>query len=122
MCIVHESRSHDSVSSRDLDLVSLAELDLLGHTPKGSANREIFFTGPCGGGLQRQEENVVMHDLKLKLCRDQLATAHDAFRALINLSDYSLTIGTLSGSDYISFLVSYILVRMQLQHWHPHPL
>ena len=38
------------------------------------------------------------------------ATAHDAFRALVNLSDNSLLINTLSEPTFLKFVVSYILV------------
>ncbi|PCH44447.1 DUF383-domain-containing protein [Wolfiporia cocos MD-104 SS10] len=86
----------------------IALANLLGHTPKGSPLRDIFFDGLRSGGLQKQEDSGIVRDLKL-LCRDQLATAHDAFRALVNLSDYSLIVGTLSEPSFLSFLVSYIL-------------
>lgn len=39
------------------------------------------------------------------------ATAHDAFRALVNLSDNSLVAASLSEPMFLTFLVSYILVR-----------
>ncbi|EPT00980.1 hypothetical protein FOMPIDRAFT_1049223 [Fomitopsis schrenkii] len=86
----------------------IALANLLGHTPKDSPHRQIFFAGLSEGGLKRPGENQIIRDLKL-LCRDQLATAHDAFRALVNLSDSSLTLGPLSEPSFLSFLVSYIL-------------
>ncbi|CCM02579.1 uncharacterized protein FIBRA_04682 [Fibroporia radiculosa] len=86
----------------------IALANLLGHTPKGSPNRDIFFTGLRNSGLQESQDSDIIRDLKL-LCRDQLATAHDAFRALVNLSDYSLLIGSLSELSFLNFLVSYIL-------------
>ncbi|KAL4252871.1 HGH1 family protein [Abortiporus biennis] len=54
------------------------------------------------------QDTDIVRSLKL-LCRDQLATAHDAFRALINLSDNSLLTNALSERSFILFLVSYIL-------------
>ena len=38
------------------------------------------------------------------------ATAHDAFRALVNLSDNSLLAGSLSEVSFMKFIVSYIIV------------
>ncbi|KAI0917867.1 hypothetical protein AcW1_006885 [Taiwanofungus camphoratus] len=88
----------------------IALSNLLGQTPKGSPHRDMFFTGLRAGGLQRSKDDEpdVIRDLKL-LCRDQLATAHDAFRALVNLSDYSLLVESLSEPAFLSFLVAYIL-------------
>ncbi|KAH9943856.1 DUF383-domain-containing protein [Amylocystis lapponica] len=86
----------------------IALSNLLGHTPKGSPHRDIFFAGLRAGGLQRPKDTDVVRDLKL-LCRDQLATAHDALRALINLSDSSLLAASLSEPSFLNFLVSYIL-------------
>ena len=103
----------------------IALANLLGQTPKGSPHRDLFYSGLQKGGLQVKHENDIVRDIKI-LCRDQLvgtfevyktvphaflkATAHDAFRALINLSDNSLLIGTLSEPTFMKFIVSYILV------------
>ncbi|RPD64167.1 DUF383-domain-containing protein [Lentinus tigrinus ALCF2SS1-7] len=86
----------------------IALANLLGQTPKGSPHRDLFYSGLKGGGLQQKQENDIIRDIKI-LCRDQIATAHDAFRALINLSDNSLLVGTLSEVSFMKFLVSYIL-------------
>ncbi|CAL1715188.1 unnamed protein product [Somion occarium] len=86
----------------------IALANLLGHTPKESPNRSIFLDGLRHGGLERPQDTEIIRALKL-LCRDQLATAHDAFRALVNLSDDSLFINALSEPSFLTFLVSYIL-------------
>ncbi|KAI0832011.1 DUF383-domain-containing protein [Trametes gibbosa] len=86
----------------------IALANLLGQTPKGSPHREIFYADIRKGGLQQTQENELIRDIKI-LCRDQLATAHDAFRALVNLTDNSFLVGTLSESAFLKFLVSYIL-------------
>ncbi|KAI0719465.1 DUF383-domain-containing protein [Fomitopsis betulina] len=93
---------------RNSQVRQIALANLLGHTPKDSPHREIFFAGLSEGSLKQPAENQVIRDLKL-LCRDQLATAHDAFRALVNLSDSSLALGPLSEPSFLSFIVSYIL-------------
>ena len=98
---------------------------LVGFTPKDSPYRDVFLTDLRGGGLQKVQDNDVIRDLKI-LCRDELvrhrsviasllfilrqATAHDAFRALVNLSDNSLVASALSEPTFLNFLVSYILV------------
>ncbi|KAI0642083.1 DUF383-domain-containing protein [Trametes meyenii] len=87
----------------------IALANLLGQTPKGSPHRDIFYTGLRSGGLtQHIQENDLIRDIKI-LCRDQLATAHDAFRALVNLSDNSLLVASLSEPSFLKFIVSYIL-------------
>lgn len=86
----------------------IALQNLLGHTPKEAPHRSIFLTGLRGGGLGETQDNDVLRDLKI-LCRDNLATAHDAFRALVNLSDNSLVAASLSEPNFIQFLVAYIL-------------
>ncbi|KAL5537031.1 HGH1 [Sanghuangporus sanghuang] len=93
---------------RNPQVRQIALTNLLGHTAKGSPNRDIFFAGIGGGRLKNRIENECIRDLKL-LCRDQLAIAHDAFRALVNLSDNSLLAPSLSQADFLVFLVSYIL-------------
>ncbi|OBZ73605.1 Protein HGH1 [Grifola frondosa] len=95
----------------------IALSNLLGHTAKGSPHRNIFFTGLRSGGLQQAQDSDVIRDLKL-LCRDQLATAHDAFRALVNLSDNS----RLLGSSYpTSLCVLSLPIEMNLLTVHQFP-
>ncbi|TFK25130.1 cytoplasmic protein [Coprinopsis marcescibilis] len=87
----------------------LALSNLLPQTPQGSPYRDtLFFKGLGGGGLQKPKETDVIRDLKL-LCRDQLNIAHDAFRALVNLSDSPMLIGPLSDPSFLTFIVSYIV-------------
>ncbi|KAH9940891.1 DUF383-domain-containing protein [Epithele typhae] len=81
---------------------------LLPQTPKGSPHRDLFYAGLSGGGLKKKQENDLIRDIKI-LCRDQLATAHDAFRALVNLTDNSLLVGSLSEVQFMKFVVSYII-------------
>ncbi|KAI0048774.1 DUF383-domain-containing protein [Auriscalpium vulgare] len=86
----------------------LALEHLLPLTPKDSPHRSIFFEGSQSqGGLQKPKDSLVVRDLKL-LVRDNLAIAHDAFRALVNLSDSATLVGALSEPSFLSFLVSYI--------------
>ncbi|EKM82038.1 hypothetical protein AGABI1DRAFT_119047 [Agaricus bisporus var. burnettii JB137-S8] len=93
---------------RNVQARALALEHLVQHTLQGSPHRNIFFAGLGGGGLQKPKENNVVKDLKI-LCRDQLNVAHDAFRALVNLSDSPLLISPLSEISFINFLVSYII-------------
>ncbi|KAG2142846.1 uncharacterized protein EDB93DRAFT_595372 [Suillus bovinus] len=86
----------------------IALSNLLAQTPEGSPHRNIFYHGLGGAGLQKPKETDIIRDLKL-LCRDQLAVAHDAFRALVNLSDSPLLVPFLSEPAFLTFLVSYIL-------------
>jgi hypothetical protein len=90
---------------------------LVGHTPAGSQYRSLFLAGIGGGGLKGQSETEIIRDLKL-LCRDHpvrphaiffpdpksdnstQATAHDAFKALVNLSDSSVLAGPLSETTF----------------------
>lgn len=74
----------------------------------------------------KPKESDIIRDLKL-LCRDQLVSfdslhftiltftlqniAHDAFRALVNLSDSPLLLASLSETSFLTFIVSYIIVR-----------
>ncbi|KAH6889015.1 cytoplasmic protein [Coprinopsis sp. MPI-PUGE-AT-0042] len=82
---------------------------LLPHTVQGSAYRDtIFFKGSGGGGLKKPKDSDIIRDLKL-LCRDQLSVAHDAFRALVNLSDSSMVVNPLSEVSFLTFIVSYII-------------
>ncbi|EGN95120.1 hypothetical protein SERLA73DRAFT_77131 [Serpula lacrymans var. lacrymans S7.3] len=93
---------------RNPQVRQIALSNLLGHTPKGSPHRNIFLAGLQGGGLQKPKETDIIRDLKL-LCRDQLAVAHDAFRALVNLSDSPLLVPFLTEPLFLNFIVSYIL-------------
>ena len=76
----------------------IAIQNLVSETVQSSAHRQLFF------------EPTVIRDLKL-LCRDQPAVAHDAFRALVNLSDATQIANSLGEKDFLSFLCSYIVVR-----------
>ncbi|KAF9785259.1 DUF383-domain-containing protein [Thelephora terrestris] len=93
---------------RNPQVRQIALSNLLGHTPQEASSRSIFFKGLQGSGLGKQPEPEVVRDLKL-LCRDQLAIAHDAFKALVNLSDSPIMISALSDTSFLQFLVSYIL-------------
>ncbi|KIK91846.1 hypothetical protein PAXRUDRAFT_26903 [Paxillus rubicundulus Ve08.2h10] len=97
---------------RNPQVRQIALSNLLGQTPKDSPHRSIFFQGLQQGGLQKHKETDVIRDLKL-LCRDQLvrihAVAHDAFRALVNLSDSPLLVPFLTEPSFLVFLASYIL-------------
>ncbi|KAI0305999.1 hypothetical protein B0F90DRAFT_1874081 [Multifurca ochricompacta] len=83
--------------------------NLLPHTLKHAPHRAIFFHGlQSQTGLQKSQESTTIRDLKL-LCRDNLAIAHDAFRALVNLSDSSIIHPYLIDQSFLTFLVSYIV-------------
>ncbi|KAH8833940.1 hypothetical protein DL96DRAFT_1703572 [Flagelloscypha sp. PMI_526] len=86
----------------------LALSNLLPHTAPGAAHRPIFLEGLQSGSLQKSKESDIIRDLKL-LCRDQLAISHDAFRALVNLSESSLVAACLSDPVFLNFIVSYII-------------
>ncbi|KZP30490.1 DUF383-domain-containing protein [Athelia psychrophila] len=93
---------------RNSQVRQVALSNLLGHTPKGSPHRNIFFSANKAGGLNKPKENEIIRDLKV-LCRDQPATAHDAFRALVNLSDSPLLVSSLAEPAFLIFIVSYII-------------
>ncbi|KAJ6580870.1 hypothetical protein B0H19DRAFT_1207074 [Mycena capillaripes] len=93
---------------RNPQVRQLALSNLLPQTPKNSPHRNIFFAGLQSGGLQKDKENEIVRDLKL-LCRDQLSVAHDAFRALVNLSDSPMLVAPLSEPAFLTFIVSYII-------------
>ncbi|KAI6001225.1 hypothetical protein EDD15DRAFT_2385862 [Pisolithus albus] len=87
---------------------NIALSNLVGQTAQESPYRHIFLQGIQRSGLQKPQEPDVIRDLKL-LCRDQLATAHDAFRALVNLSDSTVLVPFLVEQSFLTYLVSYIL-------------
>ncbi|KAG6910074.1 hypothetical protein DXG01_013527 [Tephrocybe rancida] len=94
---------------RNPQVRQIALSHLLPQTPSGSPHRNIFFSGLQAGGFQaKPKETDIIRDLKL-LCRDQLEVAHDAFRALVNLSDSPLLISSLSEPSFLTFVVSYII-------------
>ncbi|KAJ8503064.1 hypothetical protein ONZ45_g11185 [Pleurotus djamor] len=82
--------------------------NLVPQSAKEAPHRNIFLSGLQTSGLQKSTDNSVIRDLKL-LCRDQLSVAHDAFRALVNLSDSPLVVPALSEPLFLNFIISYIL-------------
>ncbi|KAK0203110.1 hypothetical protein DFS33DRAFT_1374967 [Desarmillaria ectypa] len=86
----------------------LALSTLLPQTAKDAPHRNIFLSGLQTSGLQKPKEADIIKDLKL-LCRDQLAVAHDAFKALVNLTDSPLVAQMLSDTNFLNFIVSYII-------------
>lgn len=92
---------------RNPQVRQIALSNLLAQTPKDAPHRKIFFSGTQSGGLQKAKDSDVIRDLKL-LCRDNLAVAHDAFRALVNLSDSSTLAASLSEPSFLNFVVSYL--------------
>ncbi|KAJ7233072.1 hypothetical protein C8J57DRAFT_1090772, partial [Mycena rebaudengoi] len=90
---------------RNPQVRQIALSNLLPQTPKESPHRSIFFSGLQGGGLQKPKENDIIRDLKL-LCRDQLSVAHDALRALVNLSDSPMLVASLSEPAFLTFIVN----------------
>ncbi|KAJ7663888.1 hypothetical protein DFH06DRAFT_1324398 [Mycena polygramma] len=93
---------------RNPQVRQIALSNLLTQTPKDSPHRSLFFAGLQSGGLQKAKENDLIRDIKL-LCRDQLSVAHDAFRALVNLSDSPMLVASLSEPAFLTFIVSYII-------------
>ncbi|KZP01678.1 DUF383-domain-containing protein [Calocera viscosa TUFC12733] len=88
----------------------VALANLVGYTPKESPYRSLFVPRSAGGLLPNKgsKQAAVIRDLKL-LCQDQPATAHDAFRALVNISDNAMVLNHLIDVQFLTFLVSYIL-------------
>lgn len=82
--------------------------NLLPQTAREAPYRRVFLDQLSGGGLGSRKEPDSIRDLKL-LCRDQAAIAHDAFRALVNLSDSALVVPFLAEPKFLEFLVAYIL-------------
>ncbi|KAG5640457.1 hypothetical protein DXG03_008585 [Asterophora parasitica] len=91
---------------RNPQVRQIALSHLLPQTPPGSPHRNIFFK--TGGLKTAAKETDIIRDLKL-LCRDQLNIAHDAFRALVNLSDSPLLVASLSEPSFLVFIASYII-------------
>ncbi|GHJ85089.1 hypothetical protein NliqN6_1491 [Naganishia liquefaciens] len=105
------------------DARQVALTNLVGHTAKGQAARSIFIPNgstPTKAQLvanQNGEQTKalsqaelfkigMLEDLKL-LCRDQAMIAHDAFSALINLSDTIIVARHLADEPFLKFLISY---------------
>lgn len=90
---------------RNPQVRQIALSNLLAHTVQGAPQRSLFLSSA-------PESVTAIRDLKL-LVRDQPTIAHDAFRALVNLSDTLALADTsaLGDPEWLSFLVSYILVR-----------
>ncbi|KAI5452890.1 Protein hgh1 [Naganishia albida] len=105
------------------DARQVALSNLVGHTAKGQAARSIFIpngstptkaqliadeNGAQSKSLSQEElfKIGMLEDLKL-LCRDQAVIAHDAFSALINLSDTVIIARHLADEPFLTFLISY---------------
>ncbi|KAL1696716.1 hypothetical protein GGG16DRAFT_85186 [Schizophyllum commune] len=82
---------------RNPSVRQIALSHLLPHTPQGAPHRSIFTP-------------TAIQNLKL-LCRDQLAVAHDAFRALVNLSDDAKAANLLNEPSFLAFLAAYTCAR-----------
>lgn len=108
----------------------IALKNLIGHTPKGDPQRDIFIPSSFapapgdsgsadGGGLlpNKRKEGSEQDEVKIKaiqdlanLCRDQAAIAHDALSALINLTDSLPVSRQLMQPEFLVWLVSYTAV------------
>jgi hypothetical protein len=97
------------LSNANPQVRQLALSNLLGHTLPSSIYRSALFLAPVSttGGAGKGP----IWTLKL-LCRDQPMIAHDAFKALVNLSDATLVKKECSDDEFLVFLVSYIVVRL----------
>ncbi|KAF8738707.1 AICARFT/IMPCHase bienzyme, partial [Rhizoctonia solani] len=93
---------------RNPQVRNIALENLLPQTPKEAPYRRIFLEQISSGGLAPAKEPESIRDLKL-LCRDQAAIAHNAFRALVNLSDSALIVPFLGEPKFLEFLVAYII-------------
>ncbi|KAL1748159.1 hypothetical protein HDZ31DRAFT_79862 [Schizophyllum fasciatum] len=82
---------------RNASVRQIALSHLLPHTLQGAEHRSIFTP-------------AVIQTLKL-LCRDQLAVAHDAFRALVNLADDPKCAAALNEPSFFAFIAAYTCAR-----------
>ncbi|CED83228.1 Uncharacterized conserved protein [Phaffia rhodozyma] len=73
-----------------------------------SASSEVVDAGKDAALPSSSNEKSPLWSLKL-LCRDQTMIAHDAFSALVNLSDSALVQKELGDDAFLVFLVSYIV-------------
>ncbi|WVO16916.1 hypothetical protein L204_104602 [Cryptococcus depauperatus] len=101
----------------------LALQNLIGHTPKNAAQRNIFipssFAGISSGGGEglipnKRKDGSDEDDIKVKalkdltyLCRDQAFIAHDALSALVNLSDTLAVARHIVDKEFLVWLISY---------------
>ncbi|SNX83463.1 uncharacterized protein MEPE_02170 [Melanopsichium pennsylvanicum] len=86
--------------------------NIVGFSAKDSPHRSLLTTkhknrdGSCLIGRDGKEVDTV-EDLK-RLCQDQPITAHDAFSALINISDSLVLARKIGDKPFLEFLVRYI--------------
>lgn len=100
------------LSDSNAQVRQVALSNLVGFSAKTSSMRSLLIDkhkGPDGRPLVGRDGQEVdtIRDLK-KLCQDQPIAAHDAFCALINLSDSLLVARDIGDKDFVGFLVRYI--------------
>lgn len=100
------------LSDSNAQVRQVALSNLVGFSAKTSSMRSLLIEkhkGPDGRPLVGRDGQEVdtIRDLKV-LCQDQPITAHDAFCALINLSDSLLVARNIGDKDFVAFLVRYI--------------
>ncbi|KAN0061509.1 Protein hgh1 [Thecaphora frezii] len=86
--------------------------NIVGFSAQNSTHRNLLIgkhKNIDGSSLRSRDGNEVdtIEDLK-RLCRDQPITAHDAFSALINLSDSLVVARRIGDQHFLEFLVRYI--------------
>ncbi|EPQ31473.1 uncharacterized protein PFL1_00808 [Pseudozyma flocculosa PF-1] len=86
--------------------------NIVGFSAQTSPHRSLLLSkhkNPDGSPLLGRDGNEVdtIDDLK-RLCQDQPITAHDAFSALINLSDSMVVARRIGDARFLEFLVHYI--------------
>ncbi|MBW0469915.1 hypothetical protein O181_009630 [Austropuccinia psidii MF-1] len=90
----------------------LAVQGLLPYTLPDNPRRQSLFitTSPTHPSKQAPVKDGILNDLK-RLCEDQHVTAHDAFSALINLTDTEVVMEQLADPDFLAFLFFTIIDR-----------
>lgn len=100
------------LSDSNAQVRQVALANLVGFSAKTNAQRTLLIDrhkGTDGKTLKGRDGKDVdtIEDLK-RLCQDQPMTAHDAFCALINLSDSLIVARRIGDGDFLTFLVRYI--------------